>query len=379
MNVRVALLTTVGRNPGDERIADGVIRLFRSFAPPTVPTFWRISKHDPLSMFHLAGVRREWLIRRPPGLLVEAGNRLRLNKLHHADLIVHCGTPLLWNGCEDGGWVDPVLERSIHTRRRTAPIVNVGLGASYPWESQPSSLAEPTVAYARQLCTPALINTVRDAAAQSLFQGAGIEDVMVTPCPSLFSLTDAGASAPARPIVLLNCMRLGGHYDGGQGIDAAGWLREMRRFVGMLGKAGIDHVFAPIGRPERELVAECFPGSRTVQVESLEQLNAAATGISFAVVNRLHLAIPLAGVGISSFLVGNDSRMRSTEPLGLPSSYVKAVTAERLMEITSQALADRTVERERLLELRHATAVRYRDLFAEAGLVEMIENAEALS
>jgi hypothetical protein len=89
---RVALLTTVGRNPGDERIADGVARLLLRLGSEA-PRFRRISKHDPLSMFPVLGVRSRLLVRRPPGVLVGLGNWLGLNALYSADLIVHCGTP----------------------------------------------------------------------------------------------------------------------------------------------------------------------------------------------------------------------------------------------------------------------------------------------
>jgi polysaccharide pyruvyl transferase WcaK-like protein len=243
-------------------------------------------------------------------------------------------------------------------------VLNLGLGASYSWEARPERLTLAEAAYARAVCGMASVTTVRDAVAASLLRSADVV-ARVLPCPALFAIPAPPADVPARQTVLVNYMRLAGHYDGAQNIDEAAWRQEVRRLLAILSRNGVDHLFATVGNSERDLAERHFPQSPRVTLSSLTEIEAAARHVSFAVVNRLHIAIPLAGAGIPSVMVGNDCRMKAMEPLGLDLMYVKDATADALYEAVERGLRNAHA-RERLLELRRGAERDYLALLREA-------------
>jgi hypothetical protein len=75
----------------------------------------------------------------------------------------------------------------------------------------------------------------------------------------------------------------------------------------------------------------------------------------FAICNRMHASVGMAGMGVPSVAVCTDTRLLMVAELGLPVHYVKNADAEILEEETETALKSPESEKERLLSLQAKT------------------------
>jgi hypothetical protein len=123
MALRVAFVTTLGANVGDEIIREGVRAALDAAGLAYVPFY--IDKHDRGSL------------RRP----VEDEPQATTDKYWDADVVIQAGAPVYWHvlggrstslNCDWAGWLwrDRVLARD----GRPQPVfLNLGAGSSQPW------------------------------------------------------------------------------------------------------------------------------------------------------------------------------------------------------------------------------------------------------
>ena len=85
---------------------------------------------------------------------------------------------------------------------------------------------------------------------------------------------------------------------------------------------------------------------------------------AFAVLNRLHAGVALAGLGIPSVCIGTDTRMLMAQSVGLPVFFVRDVSAGKILAAVATLAKKRTAESARLLALRASTFDRYQAILA---------------
>ena len=214
--------------------------------------------------------------------------------------------------------------------------------------------------YLKRILGYCRLTTARDALSKKLFAQAGT-DTPLLPCPA-FLVGGSRMGAPPEPeYVLMNYMKIAGHYDGGQAIDPARWRGEFKR---LLERVRREHRVLLLCHDAEELrlAEELDPSVARVLPKDFDEYFQILSRAKSGVFNRLHAAVALAGLGIPSVSIGNDTRLRMLEPLGLPYAYVKNASAERLSETLAGLITKRGAEAERLRELRKNVWEEYRAL-----------------
>jgi len=112
---------------------------------------------------------------------------------------------------------------------------------------------------------------------------------------------------------------------------------------------------------ERRLAGQVAPDLACDQLHDTVSYVEAGAKVGF--VSRIHAAIPLAGIGVPSLVIGNDTRLGMVETMGLPTVTPKAATAGEIISTLENLIAKGAAERERPRTLREETIGRYVDLF----------------
>lgn len=285
------------------------------------------------------------------------------SKFDSCNLLIQCGTPVLWSGCSHSEWAGPIWRDVLHRLSgQGKQVLNIGGGATYAWERRPETLCgdadEEFVKLMLQTCR---LTTARDKLTQKLFASLGHE-TEVACCPALLAgQAHATPAAPTRK-VLVNYMEGGGHYDWEQGIDKAQWQETMREVVSVLCRQGWHVVLLAHDAKEYDLARRTWPKLPCEKPDTLESYFIFLRDAAFGVFNRMHASVAAAGLGIPSVAVGTDARNLMVAETGLPVFYVKEATAERLLTTTQQLEKTRQAEENRLLALRAKTRQRYEEL-----------------
>lgn len=367
--MKIGLVTTLNTNIGDDFIREGLLHCIRKILPGQKPELVMLNKHQPHTVYPrrhpIRNLYREnFKPRRKTKLLRFMAERW-LPPLGHSlfddcDVLIQCGTPVIWEGCRHSEWARLVW-RDVLARlaRGGRPVLNLGGGACYPWERLPETLADsPDEAYIRLMLNAAQLTTVRDRLARKLCASLG-HDMPRICCPAL--LTAQAYVTPVKPTrkVLVNFMAGGGYWDFGQGIDTRLWEQTMRQTVGHLQRSGWQPLLLAHNSEELALAAKIWPDLPRACPGDLREYFDIARDAAFGVFNRLHASVAAAGLGIPSVAVGTDSRMLMVESLGLPVLYVKEATPERMTATIEYLQRNRKMESHRLLALRETTFEEY--------------------
>lgn len=372
MSIRIGLLTTLSTNIGDDFIRDGIINVVMAITPNKLVNFTTINKHEPNTVYPAwhpirLSYRNGFVPRRKLGPVRRFAESwlpsLGFSRLDSCDLIVQCGTPVIWEGCRNSEWAR-LIWRDVLARvaRGGKPVLNLGGGSAYPWERQPTTLVgSPDEPFVRLMLKASRSTTVRDRLARHLFASLGCQAEQVC-CPAMLAgQTFVVPTLPKRKVVI-NYMHGGGHFDLGQEIDAGVWEKTMRQVVTELQKESWELLFLAHNAKEAELAGRIWPDFPCVlpinQREYFESLRDAA----FGVFNRMHASVAAAGIGIPSVAVGTDTRNLMIEALGLPVLYVKDASPSRLRMVIRDLINHRSSEAQRLLKLRQVTFDTYKEL-----------------
>jgi hypothetical protein len=375
--VRVGLITTLGRNIGDDFIRDGIIQvLLKVFAGRDV-RFTAVNKHTPWSVYpdwhplrwlqildvlprgrRIAGILRANL---SGGLYGLGGTRF-----DHADLIVQCGAPVAWPGCHSSEWASPLWDQVVGRLSSRVPVLNLAAGSAYAWENQPESVADARdAAFLRRILGYCRVTTARDQLVARLTDTLGVQ-VPTIPCSAfLLGRRFDGPQGADGELVLINFMPGAGHFGWKQGIDAMGWMETARSLVERLSRR---HRVAFICHDSQEYAAAQLvnPDLPRFMPTTADEYRSLALECKAAVCNRLHAAVALGSMGIPSVSVGTDTRLLMVDAIGLPNRYVKDVDVGLLEEEFESVVVHRKDERDRLLELREWTWNRYLDEVGQA-------------
>jgi hypothetical protein len=375
MAIRVGLFTTLDTNLGDDLVREGVCQVLRAALKAQTVEFLAVNKHRPLTAYpRWHPVQLSSLA----GRLPRASTRVRLlierlaprlcpsSRFDGCQLIVQCGTPVLWHGCSHSEWAD-LLWRQVAGRlsRRGVTVLNLGAGSCYAWERQPQRVEDRQDAlFLQTILGYCRATTVRDRLAQRLLADLGQPCPLIV-CPALLAAGPKPGRENRAELLVLNYMEGGGHYDLAQGIDNAGWRATFRRLIERLRPR---HRLLFLCHNEREdgLAAALDPTIPRFLPKNAAEFFAGLASAKAALCNRLHASIALAGLGVPSVAVGTDTRLLMVAATGLPALFVKEAVVDHLEQHLEDLLRARTSERERLLALRQRTWDEYAAVVATA-------------
>ncbi len=362
----VAALSTRDTNIGDDFIRVGVLDLLHEALSPTETDVTIYNKHTPWELYpswhpaRCAAVMHavfggKW--RKGHDLL----SHLPGNKLLKSDLILQCGTPVIWKQAYACEWAVPFWKMATK-RPSNVSLLNLGAGSCYPDSAPPDSLTGRDKEYAIRMVSTSTLTVARDTLAARLLSEASGKDIPVLDCPA-FQAGGVYVKSPPTPEdrFLLNVMPGAGHFDFKGEMREGSWEETVNQLVHQLRK---DFRVQFICHSEREVTyaQTHWPEHEIVRPGNPEEYFLFAQGAFAAVTNRLHAAVGLAGIGIPAIAVGTDTRLEMTRLIGLPSLFAPDLNVDTLQEAVHSLVKEREIRSARLQARRKEVRSHYLNL-----------------
>ncbi len=362
----VYFLSTLNTNIGDEFIRDGLISVISSFYEPGAWTWEVFNKHQPWTFYsplhpaRLAGIV-DRIFHRGWGKGLNILSHLPGNKFFQADLVIQSGTPVIWDGAYRSEWAVPFWKCFAQKNAGKIPLLNLAGGSCYPWSSPPEKLKDPDRAFAKTMVQNADETTVRDPIAQKLLSEASGKNITLLPCSAfLAGQFHADVTEPDGRI-LLNVMPIGGHFDFLKQIDPNAWLNTVKETIETI-PDNYRIEFVCHSDDEVAFAAKHWPHHPIHFPKDPAAYFKLCAGATAGIVNRLHAAVGLSGLGIPCIAVGTDTRMFMTQQLGIPTLFAPEATTVKLQEELTQLLAQREQRSQELQSKREKLFHQYQNL-----------------
>jgi hypothetical protein len=358
----VALMTTLDTNIGDDFIRDGIIHLLEEVLGRFNVAY--INKHDSTSLFSARADE----------------TKLYGDKFWDADLVVQCGAPVFWHLGEAATpltsewyqwlWRDRILDAN-EKGERCPKFINLGAGSCSYWGqgAQPFLSSADCADFARSAVGRAALTVVRDPVAAEILQSLRLKHEIL-PCPAfLAALRHARKpkAEPEWPLIGLNLMELGGHFATDPSFEKDAWQRFCQQLIELLQSKG-DVVLLAHDEVERKYLSSLDSQLRIVLPSSYHEYHGVLRQLSLWIGNRVHGAVCAAGYGVPALILGNDTRARIGEYIGLKVLR----SSDRDFEAVSSwvdafhSANSRELEAVRLRDLQQETRSRYIELLTEA-------------
>lgn len=350
--MNIAIITTVKHNVGDDFVREGIKFLVKKAYGNDDLLFHHIHKHSPIT------VRKgyeDWRLGRPSVWLDKLIPKNTKNDyILQSDLVIQSGAPVYWcheeSHCYNNEWFQPLV-RDRFKKNKSARMFNLAAGSCQKYHSDGSEFCEKCYKYINEFYGLCEATTVRDTLSKTVLSKVGI-NVPVIPCSSIFAVDEWGLKSEAEDFVVVNYMKGGSHYTFGQQIDFDRWHGEFKKFYFDMKKRE-KVIFSCHNDKEVKEALELDPEAEIFHVKDdfLAYMKLYSRA-KFGIMNRVHGAFMLASLGKPSIIIGNDSRARMAEEIGLKSYFVNDVDLEILENSYSflNAGADSFSDRFRLIK-----------------------------
>tara|TARA_B100000886_G_scaffold338408_1_gene301159 strand:+ start:5217 stop:6359 length:1143 start_codon:yes stop_codon:yes gene_type:complete len=281
-------------------------------------------------------------------------------------LAIACGGPNIVKGAYNAPEMGLMLQHlNAAFKHRKVPLLDIGVGSCFPLEKKPKKFIDQKdrIFYSKSFDLITKIS-VRDKTAKNLVNELGFNCELI-PCAAIASGRSFQRESSNIPnhekYIAINFQRDGSNSSWGQGIDSNSWLQTMRDVISRL---EIDHkiILLAHSKYELKLARRLAPHLRRVQPKNSYEYSDLISRVKLGLVSRIHAAIPLAGIGVPSIVIGTDTRIETIDMLGLPNSFVKKVNAQWLLEKTNILLNQLEEEKDRLIEIRESTIKQYSEI-----------------
>lgn len=331
--MQIALITTLQHNPGDDFVRDGIKYLLKNQFGESFVRFLYIHKHTPITARYGFGrVRR---LKKYEKLDQRLPLKLSGDKILKADLVVQCGAPIYWchehinSHCCDNEWVEPLIRRRFRQNEK-AKFLNIAGGSCQTFYSDGSEVCPRCLDYIKELFDLSALTTLREKVAGDILKRTG-STAPVLPCTSLFAGDENGIHAEPGDYVVVNFMKLAGHYAFSDDIDKAGWLSVFNDVYDKLKKTE-RVVFVCHNEKEKKQAKLIDPNAKMFYSKNHVDYLKVYAGAKYGVVNRIHAAYAMAAFGKPSVVIGNDSRTRMIDLLDLERIYVNDAEVDLLLD-----------------------------------------------
>ncbi|NUQ81079.1 MAG: polysaccharide pyruvyl transferase family protein [Bacteroidetes bacterium] len=340
--IKTAIITTVRHNVGDDFVREGIKHLLTSAFPDRQFHFQSIHKHAPISStYGFEWLRDNRFARRIDRFLPVS---LLPDRIREADLIIQSGAPVFWclpsdhSYCSQNEWYQPLMVRR-RGMNPSVPFINLAGGSCQPYFSAGEEFDRfpAEYEYIRKLTRESVLTTVRDPLAAQICAKAGVSALPVLPCTSIFAVDYHNIHPKPGEYVVFNYMEGGAHFTLGQKINSQEWRQTVLRLYGHL-KTTIRVVFSCHNKKEIGEVRNLIPDAEIFFSEDYLEFMRFYSGASFGVMNRVHGAFLMASLGKPSLIIGNDSRARMAEMIGLKSWFINDATTDEMFRALEQLI-----------------------------------------
>ncbi len=332
--MKISIITTVDHNVGDDFVREGIKYLLRQHFKDENLDFQNIHKHSPITTrYGFEWFRNLRLSSKADKLIPKSWSKDRISE---AEIVVQSGAPVYWchevggGHCYQNEWYKPLIkERFLKNKNKNIKLLNLAAGTCQKYHSDGSEFCEKCNAYIKEFYDLAKVTTVRDTLAKVVLSKIGL-DVPVIPCSSIFAIDEHGLKNEGEEYVVVNYMKGGAHYTFGQKIDIEKWEREFKKFYFEL-KEKERVIVSCHNQKEVDEALEFDPKAEIffVQDDYVEYMKFYSKA-KFGIMNRVHGAFLMASYGKPSLVIGNDSRARMAEEIGLKHYFVNDVDCEIL-------------------------------------------------
>lgn len=322
--MNISIITTVDHNVGDDFVREGLKYVLKERFKGVDIHFSSIHKHSPItSTYGFEWFRNLKFSKRVDKLLPK---KLFKDRVLEADLLVQSGAPVYWchtgegGHCYDNEWYKPLVKERL-SLNKNAKLINLAAGTCQKYHSNGSEFCDKCNEYISDFYESSAVTTLRDTLAKTVLSKINIE-APVIPCSSIFACDEHNLKDEGADYVVMNYMKGGSHFVFGQKIDFNKWENEFKKF------------YFEIKKKERVIIS-CH---NQKEVDEALELDTEAeifyekddylafmkfySKAKFGIMNRVHGAFLMASYGKPSIVIGNDSRARMVEEIGLKSYFV---------------------------------------------------------
>ncbi len=361
--MKIALITTVDHNVGDDFVREGIKYLFSSILPN--PEFSSIHKHTPVSVrYGLERLRNNTVGKILDNVLPHSITR---DKIRECDILVQCGAPVYWHNqsshCAQNEWYESLIKKRFcrwnnHGKKYLA---NIAAGTCQPYYSEGNEILEcpKCVKYIKEFFNLATLTTARDMLTQELLERLGMH-VEILPCTSIFAPNRFGIVGEERGrYIVMNYMPSAGHFEFDQSIDAGKWQNV---FVSLYHELARHDEVVIVCHNYNELRAIKGISNDANIFYASDDYRAYIEFYShakFGIVNRVHSAFLMAGLGKPSVIVGNDTRAKMSDLVKLENFFVNDVSLEFLRDKASQLAERASSFRDEIFDIKEKSQEKY--------------------
>ncbi len=332
--MKVAIITTIDHNVGDDFVREGIKYLLRQYFKNKNIKFQNIHKHSPItSRYGYENIRFNRY--RASNVLDNfIPKSFSTDRIMEADMIVQSGAPVYWchdeSHCCNNEWYNSLIKkRFIKNKNENKKLLNLAAGTCQTYYSKGDEFCDKCNEFIKEFYNISDATTVRDTLAKVVFSKLGI-NVPVIPCSSIFAIDEYNLKNEGEEYVVVNYMKGGAHYTFGQKINFKKWEQEFKKFYFELKKKEKVIISCHNQKEVNEALeldskAEIF----YVKDNYLEYMKFYSKA-KFGIMNRVHGAFLMASYGKPSIVIGNDSRARMPEEIGLKHYFVNDVDYELL-------------------------------------------------
>lgn len=252
------------------------------------------------------------------------------------------------------------------------PLLDLAVGSCFPLERVPENLGYFDKVFYEKAFKYVTKLTVRESIAKKIFSSMGI-DVEVVPCIAVASgryFETIINKLPLIPlnekVVLINFQALGSNEDWGQNVDASRWADLVRGVVVDLNRLNHKVEFLCHSQPEYQLAKSFWPNANIFFPKNEAEYAVCISRAKVGFVSRIHAGVALAGIGVPSVVVGNDTRIGTTTEFGLPSFFTKNISKNQVVSKILDLISNLDKEKLRLINLREEVILRYVNIFRRA-------------
>lgn len=372
--VKIAFITTVDRNPGDAFIRAGIEYLIQQIIPYYESIY--IDKHDYQFQSASKRIAQSFINKLRPSR--KLSHPVQQHRIRDADLVIQAGAPFYYIVPDQNGaygaasssittdWIGEVWLKDLLEDHNKPQLLNLAVGTCQPFASDASEFrhSPALLEFIKNTVERSTLTTVREKVAARLLESLGLETNCL-PCTAIFAADRHRIYPEPGQFICLNYMHGGAHYNLGQKIDFEAWEDAFRSVYGALSR--LHPVIVMCHSPSevvriRTLIPSADTFFSTNYVDYLKMYAKAR----FGVLNRVHGAIALAGMGRPSVIIGNDTRALMGELLELPTYFVNDARAETILEHCSNFESENAAWSHRLYEIKKASRMAYLQLLGKS-------------
>ena len=330
--MKISIITTVDHNVGDDFVREGIKFLLRKTFKNENVVFQNIHKHSPITTrYGYEKFRYLSLSSKVDKIIPKNWSR---DRVFEADIVVQSGAPVYWcheiggGHCYDNEWYSPLIKERF-SKNKNSKLLNLAAGTCQTYHSDGSEFCKECNSYIKDFYNLTDVTTVRDTLAKTVFSKIGI-DVPVIPCSSIFAIDAHNLRNEGEEYVVVNYMKGGAHYTFGQKIDFNKWEEGFKKFYFEL-KQNERVIISCHNEKEAKEALELDPDAEIFYVKDdyLAYMRFYSKA-KFGFMNRVHGAFLMASFGKPSIVIGNDSRARMPEEIGLKHYFVNDINYEIL-------------------------------------------------